>query len=169
MGSVIMLSGPIGAGKTTVARELVAMMSGEVGYIEGDDCWRFLAKSQRDRRENFSIIMRSMTAASLPLARSGYDVVLDFTIPAEFLPTAQKILKDVPIDFVNFQPSLSVCEHRAANRAEGVISDYSVYRDFYELFERVGERFCIREDTADATVVASRILEGLKAGTFRVA
>ncbi len=169
MASVIMLSGPIGAGKTTVARELVALMSGEVAYIEGDDCWRFLAKSQRSQRENFPIIMRSMTAASLPLARSGYDVVLDFTIPQEFLPTAQKILKDVPIDFINFRPSLGVCEHRAANRAEGVISDYAVYREFYELFEKADERFSICEDTADARMVAVRILDGLKAGQFRVA
>lgn len=164
-----MLSGPVGAGKTTIARELVAMMTGEVAFIEGDDCWKFLAKSARGQRENFHIIMRSMTAAALPLARSGYDVVLDFTIPPEFLPTAQKILKEVPIDFINFRPSLSVCEQRAANRAEGIISDYSPYRSFYALFEGAAERFSICEDTADAKSVATRMFDGLRAGAYRVA
>ena len=36
MGTVIMLSGPVGAGKTTVARELIAIMPGPLSYIEGD-------------------------------------------------------------------------------------------------------------------------------------
>jgi hypothetical protein len=34
MNSIVLLSGPIGAGKTTVARELVAGASGPTVYIE---------------------------------------------------------------------------------------------------------------------------------------
>ena len=169
MGSVIMLSGPVGAGKTTVARELIGLMTGEVASIEGDDCWRFFAKSTRTRRENAFVLMRSITAAALPLARSGSDVVLDFTIPPDFLPTAQKILKEIPLDFVVFRPSLKVCQHRAANRTEGIISDYQVYRSFYALFEAAGERFTICHDTADAKTVSALILDGVRQGRFRVA
>jgi chloramphenicol 3-O-phosphotransferase len=168
MKSVIMLSGPIGAGKTTVARELVSLMQGEVAYIEGDSFWSFLSKTgSLNRRDNFPIILRSMTAAALPMARSGYDVVLDFSIPPDFLPIALKILKDTPLDFVVLLPSLDACELRAANRAEGVISDYQRYRSFYAMFLAAAERFTVG-DTADARTTALRILEGLRERRFRV-
>lgn len=167
MGSVIMLSGPVGAGKTTVARELIAQLPGAISYIEGDTFWSFIAKTEkRDHRENFPVIMRAMTAAALPFARSGFDVLLDFSIPPQFLPTARKILKEVDLDFVVLRPSLAVCEARAAGRSEGKIADYTAYREFYLLFDGA-ERYTICDDRADAMLLAMRIREGLTAGKFR--
>src|SRR5579863_659205 len=135
--SVTMLSGPIGAGKTTVARELLTLLSGPVSYIEGDTFWSFINKPHsRDPREMFHVIMRAMTAATIPLARSGYEVVLDFSVPPHFLDTARKILKEVPLNSVVLRPSLAVCEARAGARAEARIADYAPHRDFYALFEK---------------------------------
>lgn len=168
MGSVIMLSGPIGAGKTTVARELIAQLPEPISYIEGDTFWSFIAKTERrSRREDFPVIMRAMTAAALPFARSGFDVLLDFSISPEFLPTARKILKEVPLDYVVLRPSVAVCEARAAGRSEGKIADYAAYREFYLLFDGA-KRYTICDDAADAAVLAARIREGLNAGKFRV-
>lgn len=168
MGTVIMLSGPVGAGKTTVARELIALLPGPISYIEGDTFWSFLAKAEgRDRRETFPVIMRAMTAAALPFARSGFDVLIDFSIPPEFLPTARKILQEVALDYVVLRPSLAACEARAAGRSEGKIADYAAYREFYLLFDGA-ERYTIRDDEVDAACLAARIREGLNAGKFRV-
>ncbi|MGH9737153.1 MAG: AAA family ATPase [Candidatus Acidiferrales bacterium] len=168
MGAVIMLSGPVGAGKTTVARELIPTLAGPVSYIEGDTFWSFIAKAEnRSRRENFPVIMRAMTAAALPFARSGFDVLIDFSVPPEFLDTARKILKEVPLDYVVLRPSQTVCEERAASRAEGRITDYTPYRSFYSLFEAAA-RYAVCEDEAEAAIVAARIRDGLSAGTFRV-
>src|SRR5580658_4028874 len=133
---ITMLSGPIGAGKTTVARELLTLLAAPVSYIEGDTFWSFVAKPHsRDRREVFHVIMRSMVAAAIPFARSGYEVLIDFSIPPQFLGTARKIVKEVPLNYILLRPSLSVCEIRAGSRAEGRISNYASYRDFYTLFE----------------------------------
>ena len=73
MGKVIIISGPVGAGKSAVARELVSLWPGPLACIEGDTFWSFIAKpGQTERRENFHVIMRSMTAACIPFTRSGY-------------------------------------------------------------------------------------------------
>jgi Chloramphenicol phosphotransferase-like protein len=166
--SVIMLSGPIGAGKTTVARELLASLPAPLSYIEGDTFWNFIAKMDtRDRRENFGMIMRAMTAACIPFARSGYKVLLDFSIPPNFLDTARKILKELPLDYIVLLPNVAVCAARASSRPEGKIADYGEYRDFYALFEKAAP-FTISDDEGDAAAVAKRICDGLGAGRFRV-
>jgi Chloramphenicol phosphotransferase-like protein len=112
--SVVMLSGPVGAGKTVVAWELVALSKRPQCYLEGDTFWRvFTTMDEGARRERFRLIMRSMTAAAIPLARGGYEVLLDFSFPLDFLDTARKILKEIPLDFVVLRPSLAECERRA--------------------------------------------------------
>ena len=166
--SITILSGPIGAGKTTVARELLAVLAAPVSYIEGDVFWQFVAKPHSpDRRESFQVIMRAMTAAAIPFARSGYEVFVDFSIPPQFLGTALKIVKEIPLNFIVLRPSLSVCEMRAASRAEGRILDYANYRDFYALFE-ASPAHLICDDEADAGSIAGRILQDLGTGRFLV-
>jgi len=164
--SVILLSGPIGSGKTTVARQLIALLSPPVFYIEGDTFWSFFSKRDaHSRREQFRFIMRSMTAAAVPLAKEGYQVVVDFSIPPEFVDTARKIVKDLPLHFVLLRPSLDVCANRAATREEGKIADYD--RGFYELFKATTWH-PICDDQADARELAIRIRDGLDRSHFRV-
>jgi len=166
--SVVMLSGPVAAGKTTVAHELVAISPAPFCYIEGDAFWPVFAKPDaKPRRERFRLLMRSLTAAAVPLARGGYDVLLDFSFPLDFLETARKILKEIPIDFVMLRPSLEMCERRAAARPEGTIADYNVYRDFYTMFEGL-PKYEIADDEADAGSIARRIRTGLDQGIFRL-
>src|SRR5215472_7771263 len=99
--SVIFLSGPIGAGKTAVAHELVKLLPAPLSYIEGDTFWSFINKSgERGLRETFPVLVRSMTAAAIPFARSGFRVLIDFSIPPDYVETARKILKEVSFDFV---------------------------------------------------------------------
>lgn len=166
--SVVMLSGPVAAGKTTVARELVRISPAPLCYIEGDTFWSLFAKPDaKPPRERMPVLMRSVTAAAVPLARSGYEVLLDFSFPLVFLETARKILKEIPLDLVMLRPSLATCEQRAAARPEGKISDYKVYRDFYSMFEGAPNHE-IGDDEADAASIARRVRAGLDQGIFRL-
>lgn len=42
--SVIFLSGPIGAGKTAAAQELLQLLPAPLSYIEGNTFWSFMRK-----------------------------------------------------------------------------------------------------------------------------
>src|SRR5215831_3490699 len=167
--SVIFLSGPIGAGKTAVAQELLQLLPAPLSYIEGDTFWSFIRKGdERDPRDNFRVLVRSMTAAAVPFARSGFRVLVDFSIPPAFIETARKILKEVPFDFVLLRPSLQVCIERADSREIGAITEYDRLKNCYSRFEDTSiEPIC--DDHADPASLARRILEGLDQGRFRVA
>jgi predicted ABC-type ATPase len=171
MKPIILLSGPVGAGKTTVARELVKSTLGPAAYIEGDKFWWFIAKDGKliKKLDNFKMIMRSMTVAALPYARTGYEVILDFSIPPWYLPTIVKIVKarNIPLDYIVLRPSEKICAERAATRHEGIIKDYAPYTELYACFDEA-ERYTISDDESDAITIAEHIREGLNEGVFRV-
>lgn len=108
-----------------------------------------------------------MTAAAVPFARSGFRVLIDFSIPPTYVDTARKMLKEVPFDFVLLRPSLQVCVERAASRQAGPITDYVMLKDFYARFEE-GTVEPICDDNADPESLARRIADGLNQGRFRV-
>jgi len=139
-----------------------------LAYIEGDTFWSFIRKGgERGLRDNFPVLVRSMTAAAIPFARSGFRVLIDFSIPPAFVDTARKILKEVPFDFVLLRPSLQVCVERAGSREAGAITEYERLKNFYALFEE-GSIQPICDDSADPASLARRIAEGLNQGQFRV-
>jgi len=171
MKSVIILSGPVGAGKSTVAQELVAISEGPVAYIEGDKFWFFIAKGAegQSRLKNFKMVMASMTAAVIPFVKAGYEVILDFSIPPWFLDTIRKILfsKGIPVNYIVLRPSEKVCSSRAAERPDGKINNYEKFLDLYADFNGV-EKFTIHNDEIDPSVVAGFIREGVDSGIFRL-
>ncbi|HUO26677.1 MAG TPA: hypothetical protein VMU61_13505 [Candidatus Aquilonibacter sp.] len=166
--SVIFLSGPIGAGKTAVAQALLPLLPAPLSYIEGDTFWSFIRKGgERGPHDNFPVLVRSMTAAAIPFARSGFRVLIDFSIPPTFVDAARKILKEVPFDFVLLRPSFETCAERAGSRQEGPIKDRVMLKTFYARFEE-GTVEPICDDTASPESLAHRIAEGLNEGRFRV-
>jgi chloramphenicol 3-O-phosphotransferase len=167
MAGVTILSGPIGAGKTAVSKELIALWAAPLAYIEGDQFWPFLVKrADGDRREDFRVIMRAMTSAAGSLARTGYDVLLDFSIPPAFLPGAQKILRDAPLNYIVLRPPLELCAARVRDRAEGKITKYD--RGFYGMFDADARFTAVSKNDESLKAIAETLYAGLKEGSFRV-
>ncbi|HUB62101.1 MAG TPA: AAA family ATPase [Puia sp.] len=172
MKSIILLSGPVGAGKTTVARELIACSTGPMVYVEGDTFWAHIIRRSEllPRHKNFRMIMTAMVAAALPYALYGYETLLDFSIPPWFLEKADKLTsrREVPVDYVVLLPAEEICAARCAGRAEGIITDYGPYRDLYTDFSDIGRRHIIVNDQTDPAATAQLIRTGLEEGKFRL-
>jgi chloramphenicol 3-O-phosphotransferase len=166
--AVLVLSGPVGAGKTTVARELIANAPEGTAYLEGDAFWPFLVETKigQSIQARFFMTMRAMFAAAWHYHRDDYRFLLDFSVPPDFLPGARKLLRDTPFDFVVLLPPLEVCAERAASRGEGTIADYAAYREFYADFD-IDEPYVIR-DQLSAADMADLIRAEVAGGRFRV-
>jgi len=169
MGSVVIVSGPVGAGKTAVCRELIASASGPTAYIEGDGFWAFIAKAaaQQSPPERFRMIMRAMLAAARHFARDGYEAIVDFSVPPWYLDAVRALLKGCEYSYVVLRPSEAICASRAAARLEGTITSYDPYRELYRAFDGF-ELHTIANDDSDPAQVAASIREGLRANAFRV-
>ena len=168
-GSIVLLTGPVGAGKTTVAQELIAGGDGGLVSIEGDVFWSFIKRPQpgAERNKAFTMIMRAMLASARHYERDGYEVIVDFTIPPWYLDAVRALLTGKPFNYVVLRPSEAVCAARAAERAEGTIADYGPYRELYAAFDGY-EQMTIVNDAASPSDVAEFIRAGLAAGTFRM-
>ena len=164
---ILIVSGPIGAGKSAAARELVERIADGVAYIEGDQFWPFIAKESKSQKPpaRFTMTIRAMLSAAWHYHRDDYNVIVDFTIPAGYVPAVKKLLRGEPFHYAVIRPSMEVCANRAASRAEGAIADYSRYQDFYAEFYTDDER-TIEDDAADPKEIADRIWQGLKDGRF---
>jgi len=146
----------------------LSLLQAPLSYIEGDRFWSFISKDgERELRDNFPVLVSSMTAPAVAFAGAGFRVRVDFSIPPAYVDTAPKILKEVPFDFVLLRPSFEVCAERAGSRKERAISDYVLLKNFYARFEEETVE-PISDDHADPESLARQIADGLNQGRFRV-
>ncbi len=168
IGRLVLLSGPIGAGKTAVSQELVNLLPGPLVCIEGDTFWvHFQGTKGVGPHKALRAAMRAMVSAAVSYALSGFDVILDFTIPPWFLDTVKKIagMRSVPLDYVVYMPSEAVCAQRASSRELGKIENYD--GEFYADFKD-SPTPPVEDDGSGPTAVAVAIAEGLSQGRFHL-
>jgi chloramphenicol 3-O-phosphotransferase len=145
-GRVTILTGPAGAGKSTVARRVAASLDLSV-HLHTDDFWDFIASGAilpylpASDAQNHTVITAT-AAAAFAYADGGYDVVADGVVGPWMLDhyrTARARHPSIPLRYVVLRPSLEATLERARGRSPGALTDPHVIVDLWQKFAQLGE------------------------------
>jgi predicted kinase len=180
-GSLLILSGPPGAGKTTVGK-IIASKSARSACISSDWFWTTIVNGrippwQGAADDQNRAMVRSATAAGVRMANAGFTTVLDGIFgPWHFEPLKDELtVCKVPVNYVVLRPDGDTCLTRAQTRvlegAEHVdaLTEEDPIRHMWLRFSKLGaiEPHVIDSSKCDPESTALLIRERIDAGVLR--
>jgi cytidylate kinase len=172
---LLILTGPPGAGKTTVARVLAETSDSLAVHLHTDDFYAAVRKgfippwAPESHAQN-AVISRAIAAAAFAYAEGGYAVIVDGIVGPWFLDVyrAESLRTGIGLDYVVLRPSRERAASRVAMRDESPLTDYPP--NIFEGFRDLGpfEPHVIATDLPEPEAVAALVREGVTAGRFKL-
>lgn len=171
MTDLILLTGPPGAGKSTIARELVARFDPSV-VVSGDAFYGFIARGailpwEPGATHQNETCTGAAGAACGYFAHGGYTVVFDGMVGPWFLPAFLAASGLPRLAYAMLMPPVDVCVHRVTSRIGHGFSDLAATRHMHAEFERAApDARHVIDDVGEPDRTVDEIIERLHAGAL---
>lgn len=173
----LILTGPPGAGKSTVARLLADGASGNAIHLHTDDFYGYIRKGYiapylPEAQSQNAVVIAAIVSAAFSFARDGYEVFLDGIVGPWFLDPFREAstAAGIPIDYVVLRPGGEVSLRRAQARPAHALKDEAAIRGLSEAFADLGplEVHCIDTSAQTPAQTAAFVATARQAGRFRL-
>src|SRR3954467_1781005 len=142
MPKLLIITGPPGAGKSTVAR-LVADRFEPSALVEGDVFFGFVARGYIDpwlaeSHEQNTVVTEATARATSVYARGGFTTVFDGMVGPWFLPTFLRYADLEAVHYAVLLPSAETCVARVLGRTDHGFREEAVTRQMHASFTAGG-------------------------------
>ena len=173
MGSLIVVTGPPGSGKSTVSKALAARADPSA-LVEGDRFFAFLERGAippwlPESKDQNTVVVSAAAAAAGRFTSGGYSTVYDGVIGPWFLDTFAAATGVDELDYVVLMPSVATCIERVSTRTGHGFRDEAATRKMHEEFAgaSVAPRHVLAVGTESVAEVVAGITAARDAGTLR--
>jgi cytidylate kinase len=173
MGSLLVVTGPPSAGKSTVSRILGGRFDPSV-VVEGDAFFAFLASGAippwlPEANAQNEVVTRAAASATGRYSEGEYMTVYDGMVGPWFLPTFLAATGLNNLDYVVLQPSIERCLTRVAERQGHGFTDQHATRHMHQQFAQsdINRRHVFVDPPDQPARVADLILAALTKGSLR--